>query len=111
MSSDMTDDYTPQPGECVVHEQTVTDWTGAERLERVRVSFHVRLSHAEAKTLQQRYPGTYITSCIDSFGEGAEVTCQLRLTDIDVRPYLMWRDTLLARIYQASQDITDVSGG
>jgi hypothetical protein len=92
------EEYQPKPGEVVVREQSVTDQWGAQHLSHIRVTVRVRVPHEVALVAQRRFPEALVYFTLDKYGRTAEIEVPLMLTDEDVRPYLEWRDKMLARV-------------
>ena len=97
------ENYKPQPGRVEVDETFVTDFFGQQHLNHLRISIQVRLPHASAMAIKRRYPHAQLMYITDEHGESAEVEILLRLSDGDVWPYLEWRDSMLARVYQEAE--------
>jgi hypothetical protein len=96
--------YMPHRGEIEVRERFATDYrNGESHLDRVSVVVKLRVSHEQAVKLQRKYPGARSNFILDSYGECADLEITLRTDDATIEPYLRWRDSILAEVYEATQ--------
>ena len=97
--------YQPHEGHIKVGESFRIDGYGYLHLQYVQVTARVRISLESAERLRRQYhPGVRVTATLDERGSAAEVEIPLRLTDEDLQPYLVWRDSILKKVYALAND-------